>query len=114
MADSWGEVRKLAADLGRNARTADQAGQMIVAKASLDVARLAKERAPVRTGNLRNSIISANSGLRAVIAPTAGYGVFVELGTRRMAPQPFLFPALDAAEPGFLKAVEQLAGGILD
>ena len=79
----------------------------------------AKARVPVLTGNLRRSIHTAGfrKGARfyggtddngkpvpdyagggrqtmVVVGTNAGYGVFVELGTFKMAAQPFLGPAL--------------------
>ncbi len=50
----------------------------------------AKRYAPVDTGRLRNSIHREGDSI-VVSAPYAGY---VEFGTRNMAPQPFLRPAL--------------------
>ncbi len=52
----------------------------------------------VRTGNLRASIKSAwdKQGTRSVAGPTlsAPYGKWLEFGTRRMAPRPYMQPAL--------------------
>lgn len=80
----------------------------------------AKAAVPYRTGNLRRSIHSAafRKGQRiygatddngraipqyaaggtamAVVGTNTGYGVFVELGTVKMAAQPYLGPALNA------------------
>ena len=55
----------------------------------------AKRACPVDTGNLRNSISHAvESGEDAVyIGTNVEYAPYVELGTRRMAAQPFLRPA---------------------
>ena len=39
---------------------------------------------------------------------TVPYGIYLEGGTSRMPPQPYLFPALDAVTPGFLAAMEQV------
>lgn len=55
----------------------------------------AKRACPVDTGNLRNSIAHAvESAEDAVYVGTnVEYAPYVELGTRRMAAQPFLRPA---------------------
>ena len=45
------------------------------------------------------------------VVATADYAVFVELGTTRMAEQPFMRPAAARRAPGFIKAIEQLADG---
>lgn len=84
----------------------------------------AKSNCPYKTGNLRRSIHSAafDKGKRifgatddngkpvpdyaqtpgasmAVVGTNTGYGVFVELGTFKMAAQPYLGPALAANRP---------------
>lgn len=60
----------------------------------------AKGRAPVDTGHLRNTISNRPSGdLSTVIAASADYAAYVERGTKFMAAQPFLGPAMDAEGP---------------
>ena len=53
----------------------------------------AKEICPVDTGRLRNSITHAVDGNDAYIGTNVDYGKFVELGTSKMAPRPYLTPA---------------------
>lgn len=58
----------------------------------------AKFRAPVDTGALRRSITVVRAGkLRYVVKTGVDYAGFVEFGTRHMAAQPFLGPALEEA-----------------
>jgi len=65
-----------------------------------------KENAPFRTGHLKGSIRLKGGGHCAfeVFTETGGgehgdgYGAFVELGTSRMAAQPYLGPALEQAK----------------
>ena len=73
-------------------------------KAALLVERDAKILAPVDTGRLMNSIthdvneadISARVGIPPRFDNTSMmYGVYVELGTSKMAAQPYLRPALE-------------------
>ena len=84
----------------------------VVRKVALDTEADAKQLAPVDTGNLRNSITTAvqGDGLRAAVVATASYAPFIELGTSRMAPQPFMGPATDRNKPLFYKAMSQLGG----
>ena len=53
----------------------------------------AKDLCPVDTGNLRNSITHTSDGKAAYIGTNVTYGKYVELGTVKMAAQPFLRPA---------------------
>lgn len=54
-------------------------------------------RCPVDTGNLRSSINhSVNEAERSVsIGTPVYYGIYIELGTYKMAEQPFLKPAVE-------------------
>lgn len=108
-------LRTLAADLGKAGHDATRKAQLVVRKSALDLQTIAAERAPVDTGFLKASIgvDMAGGSLSAVIGPSASYGRFVEEGTGRMAPQPYLGPALDAVTPGFVAAMESLGGGML-
>lgn len=69
----------------------------------------AKVLAPVDTGNLVNSISTSIDGTTAEIGPTAEYGVYVELGTSRMAGQPYMAPAADRRIPEYVNALSQIA-----
>ena len=89
---------------------AREATRAVVSKASADVETYAKAAAPVDTGNLRASIGSTKRGpYEAEIGPTANYGGFVETGTSRMGPQPYMAPALERVEPSFVAAMQAVA-----
>lgn len=96
--------------LGDKARAA-------VHKAAADIEQQAKARAPVDTGHLRSSISTTLTGNKhhssAEVGPTAHYGRYVEQGTSRMAAQPYLVPAMDAVEPGFVAAMAQLGAEVI-
>lgn len=56
----------------------------------------AKKQCPVDTGNLRNSITHAQVDENTeAIGTNVEYGPYVELGTYKMAAQPFLRPAAE-------------------
>lgn len=82
----------------------------VVAKASFDVEGQGKIRAPVDTGALKSSISTEfeRDGLLGIIAPHTDYALFVELGTRRMSAQPYMFPAADAVRPAFVAAMKRM------
>jgi HK97 gp10 family phage protein len=106
----------------------DEAVRKTVKAAAFKIERGAKQRAPVDTGFLRNSIYvktetdSDNrvSGAEAFpevdipehnaayIAVGARYGIFVEYGTSRMGAQPFFTPAIEAEREPFFKALDRL------
>ena len=111
----FSELLKLSADLGKASTEVTRRAQLVVAKTAHDIEASGKRNAPVDTGHLRNSISTTISGggLSAEIGPTASYGAYVEFGTRRMRPQPYMGPAADFHLPAFAEAVAQLGGELL-
>lgn len=120
----WSEVRALAADLSKAGPATASKAQQVVAKAAADVQRTGAATAQqlfkpppegASTGATANSIgvDLEDGGLAASIGPTTSYAPYLEFGTRRMSPRPFMGPALDAVEPSFTAAMEQLGGDIL-
>lgn len=71
-------------------------------KRTIRVHNRAKQLCPVDTGNLRSSISFRIEHVGAttvgVVGTNVEYAPYVEYGTRRMAAQPFLRPALEAAK----------------
>lgn len=110
----FGEVEQLAARMEASRRMIGQRAARVVRRSAAQVEALSKQNAPVDTGNLRNSITTIMQGdgrfatMQASIGPTAHYGGYVEYGTSRMAPQPYLGPALDAVKPEFEAAMREL------
>lgn len=69
--------------------TLEQAGQMALDKAN--------ELVPVLTGYLKSTLyVEAQPGV-VTVGADAPYAIFVELGTRKMAAQPYLVPAMAIA-----------------
>lgn len=82
-----------------------------VKKAGLAIQARAQSMAPVKTGTLRRSITTQfPTDLSAVVGPSVHYGIFLEFGTRRMAPRPYMRPAAEAVLPGFAAAVKAALG----
>lgn len=106
------EVNQLAADLrDLPARKVRQIAPLVAATGLRTVAD-AKTAAPVDTGFLRSTIGMTvdPDGLGMEAGPTAAYGGYVEHGTSRMAPQPFMGPSFDRQLPGFEQGLAQIAG----
>ena len=78
----------------------DDRARIWLVLASVHAALAARERAPVRTGRLRRSIVPLplqrdRGRLWTAVWASAPYALWVEIGTRRMAAQPFLRPAAE-------------------
>jgi len=82
----------------------------VVRKASFDIEGQAKNRVPVDTGALKNSISTEfeDNGLTGIIAPHMEYATFVEFGTKRMSAQPYMTPAAEAVMPAFVSAMKAM------
>lgn len=96
----WSRIPALIAAVEANARMA--------VKSNADELRdEMKRRAPVATGELRNSIVSSSvtAGKTAEVIVGAEHGIYNEYGTYKMAPQPFFHPAIEAIAPEFYEDV---------
>ena len=118
MADD--DLRKLSYDLKRASGRVGQLASAVIRKAALDVQREAQRLAPVDTGTLRASIgidvlgDGRAAAMSAVIGPSVHYGPYLEFGTRRMPPQPYMGPAADRVLPAFEEAMAQIVDRALD
>ena len=108
-----GGLRALKVDLGKAGAQAVPLTSKAVAKVALGIEADAKILAPVDTGNLMGSISSDIKTMSAEIGPTASYGIFQELGTSRMGPQPYMNPAADKWFPIFDAAMLKITGEVL-
>jgi HK97 gp10 family phage protein len=76
-----------------------------------DVKAQAVKNAPMVTGYLRSTIYARVKEWVAEIGADAAYALFVELGTRYMRAQPYLYPAvqqyLPELEAVIVSAIEQ-------
>ena len=72
-----------------------------LARRLIRVQNKARSLAPVDTGNLRGSITweirKRGNQLYGVVGTNVPYAIYMEKGTRYVAPRPFLAPALSAA-----------------
>lgn len=106
----YSEIRSLELALKSATPKALKMAEMAVKKTGLDVVAKAQDLVPVDTGFLKSSIgvDFDDDGLGFEAGPTAEYGMFVEGGTSRMAPRPYMGPAFDSAVEPLIKAIEQL------
>ena len=115
--DGSAEFELIASNLNNASREVMPRARQAMKKALGDIASGAKNRAPVDTGALRNSITTQTQGnrdyARGEVGPTVNYGGYVERGTSRMSAQPYLRPATDAVLPGYEQALGQITDGIL-
>lgn len=90
--------------------------RQLVKSVAFQVEALAKMKAPVDTGALRNSIYTSlkddnnppsestetlptpDTDVKAFVGPSVEYAIYQELGTSFMEAQPFLLPALREVE----------------
>lgn len=109
------DLDRLAADLAKAAATVQRDAPNVVGFAGDRAVQSARARVRVRTGVLRNSIGARPSlgGMAVTVEATADHAVFVEHGTSRMRPQPYMAPAADQAEADFVQAMEALGGDVL-
>ena len=80
----------------------------VVAKTAFDIESTAKSICPVDTGALSGSIKADVKEFNATIAPHKDYDAYVELGTYKMAAQPYMRPSADMHAPKFVAAIDEI------
>lgn len=109
----FSDLLPIAADFAAAAAGATPMAVAEVSKSAGDILSAAQGLAPVLTGELRDSGHVVNAGLTAEVVFDSGHAVYVEYGTNDTAPQPYLNPAFDLHEDGFVEALERGAGDLL-
>nr|WP_227467513.1 HK97-gp10 family putative phage morphogenesis protein [Nocardioides lijunqiniae] len=87
--------------------------ELVVAKGGHDVVADAQVLAPYEFGVLTASIGVDVDGLSFVAGPTVEYGLYQELGTSEMPPQPYMAPAFDRNLVRIESALGQLGAQVL-
>lgn len=103
------EWADLARDFKRGAASIEPKFLAIVKKATFDTERDGRAFTPVDTGNLKNSWVTEVRGLSGETGPTAEYADYVNSGTSRQAPNPFVDRAFDKNVGSFLDAIEKVS-----
>lgn len=99
---------QLQAALMRVAAAVETAGAAVVASEVRMVANDAKAGAPRESGELQSGISGEASGMDGVVKSAARHSWFVEAGTYKDRPQPFMGPAADASRarlPGLAASI---------
>lgn len=108
------DLDALAADLNKAAAGVQREAPVVVGAQAARLVQIARQYAPRSTGTLANSIGSTTGlGLSVEVGPTVAYAPFVEYGTSRMGPRPFMGPAADQIQGDFAAAMEALGGDVL-
>ena len=101
----------LIAGLAKEAASVEVLAAGAVAKTAQKIEATARSLAPEGpTGDLKRSIESSISKTRAEVGPTVRYGRFVEFGTHKDDPQPFMGPAADQHGEDLVKEIEPVIG----
>lgn len=82
--------------------------ESIILSAGESVKNSAQSMCPVDTGKLRDSISVSAEGNKAVISANTDYAAYVEFGTSKMPPKPFLVPSLIGNSDAILKAIGEM------
>lgn len=112
--DGIEELTRLAVDIGTSPERVGAKASAVLRKSVLDGEAAAKQLAAVDTGFMRGSVTHEFRGdgrhgsMEGEWGPEASYAGFVEFGTERTAPQPFVGPSFDRVVPPFLAALGQV------
>lgn len=85
----------------------------VIEAAGNAVADSARSVCPVRTGALRNSIEVTREGSCARVSANTDYAAYVEFGTSKMAPEPYLVPSLIENADAIESAIANAIGGLI-
>lgn len=98
--------------VGAKAANAVRAG---AAQISRDAAAAAPRRSGALAGSIQTTFSGSGSGgtMSATITPTARYAPFVEFGTYKDRPQPFLFPAFERHSEDVVREIADATRDIL-
>lgn len=83
----------LTANTDRVMEDFEAACERALTRIGMQAETFAKEKCPVDTGNLRNSISNKVNDKSAFVGTNVEYAPYVELGTSRAKAQPFIKPA---------------------
>ena len=84
----------------------EKVGRIVEEQASKNVDKTGNEHPQVKTGNLLGSITHEVGDGEVVIGTNVKYGKYLEHGTSRMPPYPWLYPAVELKKPEIIEALK--------
>jgi len=96
-------VNKILTDLSIVVKNADQVD---IARASANIVKEQKLKAPVDTGALKSGINYSKEGSGVAIVSEMEYSSYVEYGTSKQKPQPYFFNPARVVFRNFVKKLE--------
>ena len=105
---------KLTSNLTAIALKAPEAAKAALLQTAADIVDVAKQIVPVDTGALKQSIgAEPQSSTEVWVGSDKEYAPYVEFGTSRQSPQPYLVPAMAQSEDTFKKRLEDELSSIV-
>lgn len=102
-------AEKFIKDVNNKSQATQQAIGKIVQETASNIERKAKQKAKVRTGEMRGRIYSEKiDDLTAEAGSKADYSVYVDKGTRYQKAQPFFTPAVESERAQFKKKIKKV------
>ena len=83
----------------------EKVGLIVERQAKINVSQITGHP-QVQTGRLRSSITHEVGQGEVAIGTNVVYGKYLEFGTSRMPPYPFLFPAVELKKPEIIEALK--------
>jgi HK97 gp10 family phage protein len=104
----WSGLDNLMEELGATAEATIDAAALAMKATTGQVQAQAKQIAPKRTGYMANNILvepvkKTATSVTGTVNAKADYSSFVEFGTYKMSAEPFIRPAVSAAQSLFIK-----------
>jgi HK97 gp10 family phage protein len=84
----------------------EKAGLIVERQAKINVTQSPPKHPQVQTGRLRASITHNVSPGEVEIGSNVVYSKYLEFGTSKMSPHPFLFPAVELKKPQIIEALK--------
>lgn len=105
---TWSGLDNLMEELGATAGATIEAAALAMKTTTSQVQAQAKQIAPKRTGFMANNILvepvkKTATSVTGTVNAKADYSSFVEFGTYKMSAEPFIRPAISAAQSLFIK-----------